>query len=319
MDKHKYYHGDLKYKLYTTWTGLKEYVTRVPTKSTFYSTGKITPDEFVRTGDLLVSKSPSWQWAAGNDTAKKKYLPQDKQFLICKNAQCPVRIDEMENDMKNRANQSQSTEKEIENGWITTDLGLHHSQNKEKTGKPINYHVIKADSSSDEEEDDEDGMLHIVHESSSDDSSDEEDEDEIEEEEEQKKVEEEEEEDDDETYFLDTRTYDISITYDITMQTPAVWLMGYTSNQKKLTREQIFEDIHKDYRGKSVTFDKHPHLSSMHAHIHHCRHDAIMKTMVDGYYENNGEYIGVEAYLYLFLKIISGVIPTIRYDFTIST
>ena len=41
-----------------------------------------------------------------------------------------------------------------------------------------------------------------------------------------------------------------------------------------------------------------------------------MKKMIDRLAEQ-GKYIRVDLYLYLFLKFINAVIPTIEYDFTI--
>ena len=41
------------------------------TKSTFQATGKLTPQEFLDSGDSLVQKFPAWEWASGDE----KVLP----------------------------------------------------------------------------------------------------------------------------------------------------------------------------------------------------------------------------------------------------
>ena len=56
------------------------------------------------------------------------------------------------------------------------------------------------------------------------------------------------------------RTYKISITYDFCFYTPRLWIQGTDSNNKPLTEAEIYEDIMSDYKGKTVTMEKHPHL-----------------------------------------------------------
>lgn len=56
------------------------------------------------------------------------------------------------------------------------------------------------------------------------------------------------------------RTYRISITYDFYYNTPRMWIQGSTEEGVPLTEEEIYEDIMSDYKGKTVTMEKHPHL-----------------------------------------------------------
>lgn len=56
------------------------------------------------------------------------------------------------------------------------------------------------------------------------------------------------------------RTYKISITYDFYYNTPRLWIQGMDSQNKPLTEAEIYEDIMSDYKGKTVTMEKHPHL-----------------------------------------------------------
>jgi ubiquitin-like-conjugating enzyme ATG3 len=51
---------------------VREYLTPVLARSGFEERGVLTPEEFVRAGDELVAKCPTWQWAAG-----------DKALAVC--------------------------------------------------------------------------------------------------------------------------------------------------------------------------------------------------------------------------------------------
>ena len=115
-----------------------------------------------------------------------------------------------------------------------------------------------------------------------------------------------------------TRTYDISITYDNYYRTPKLWLFGYDENNKPLTTEQIFEDISEDHARKTVTIAKHPHLPTSFAYIHPCKHAEVMKALTERSLAN-GKEPRVDTYLFIFLKFISSVIPTIEYDNTQET
>jgi ubiquitin-like-conjugating enzyme ATG3 len=42
--------------------GVREYLTPVLTESSFEEKGLLTPEEFVKAGDLLVYKCPTWRW-----------------------------------------------------------------------------------------------------------------------------------------------------------------------------------------------------------------------------------------------------------------
>lgn len=115
--------------------------------------------------------------------------------------------------------------------------------------------------------------------------------------------------------ILKTRTYDISITYDKYYRVPRVWLRGYDENGTPLTSSEIFEDISADHAHKTVTVEPHPHSGVVCASIHPCRHSEVMKRFMTKF-EESGKQITVDGYLFLFLKFMSAVIPTIQYDFT---
>lgn len=127
--------------------------------------------------------------------------------------------------------------------------------------------------------------------------------------------------------IMKVRTYDLSITYDKYYQTPRVWMMGYESSDSSqpLTGEQMLQDVMSDYANRTVTIDPHPHVSGYHASIHPCQHGAVMKTIVRnltkaaedvGGREGEVKAPSVEMYLFIFLKFVSSIIPTINYDFT---
>ena len=66
------------------------------TKSAFLEKGVLTPEEFVRAGDELVYKCPTWAWEAGEVSKRKAYLPPDKQYLVTRNVPCQNRVSSME-------------------------------------------------------------------------------------------------------------------------------------------------------------------------------------------------------------------------------
>ena len=57
----------------------REWATPTLKESAFLERGVLTPEEFVRAGDELVYKCPTWSWEQGDSKKKKTYLPDDKQ------------------------------------------------------------------------------------------------------------------------------------------------------------------------------------------------------------------------------------------------
>ncbi|XLR11679.1 hypothetical protein S83_039617 [Arachis hypogaea] len=120
----------------------------------------------------------------------------------------------------------------------------------------------------------------------------------------------------DDDNILRTRTYDISITYDKYYQTPRVWLTGYDESRMILRQELVVEDVSQNHAHKTVTIEDRPHLPGKHASIHPCRHGAVMKKIID-VLMSRGVEPEVDKYLFLFLKSMAFVIPTIEYDYTL--
>lgn len=114
-------------------------------------------------------------------------------------------------------------------------------------------------------------------------------------------------------HILPTRTYDLSITYDKYYRTPRVWLFGYDENFNPLSTEMIFEDISQDHAKKTVTMEAHPHMDLVLASVHPCRHAEVMKRLFS---DPNPR---VDEYMVVFLKFLSAVLPTVEYDYTMST
>jgi hypothetical protein len=57
----------------------REWATPTLSVSAFLERGVLTPEEFVKAGDELVYKCPTWHWESGDPNKRKKYLPKDKQ------------------------------------------------------------------------------------------------------------------------------------------------------------------------------------------------------------------------------------------------
>ena len=58
--------------------------------------------------------------------------------------------------------------------------------------------------------------------------------------------------------------------------------MGLSAqNGQPLDPDEIFEDISQDHANKTVTIERHPHLSVSQASIHPCKHSNVMKKILD--------------------------------------
>jgi len=311
--------------------GVAEFFTPVLTSSHFEEKGVLTPEEFVAAGDQLVNKCKTWRWAVGDPKLSKPYLPADKQFLITRNVPSLQRAHTYAmSDAKEEVLDATGDE-----GWLATHTDAP-TQAMSEEAQPIEQAVqalslsssntaaapatkaSEAPAAAEDEGDipdlddlddfDEDGALEaqeaaddgVLRNASA---------------EEQKVLRVQEPED----TIVRTRTYDLSITYDKYYRTPRVYLFGYDEHRQPLTPEEIMQDISADHANKTVTVESHPHLGVSHLSIHPCKHASVMKKIVDML--NDGEAastVSVDQYMFLFLKFISSVIPTIEYDFTLS-
>jgi ubiquitin-like-conjugating enzyme ATG3 len=274
----------------------REYMYPTRKTSGFLAKGVLTPEEFVIAGDELVFKCPTWQWESGDPQKRKPFLPDDKQYLITRNVPCMNRVSAMEN-MTTKENDNdedgdwlishmtrpQTLEDEFD---ILDDEGEVINLNKNKQADDVdNEYADIADFEDDNVLDDDDAAVQNPNEDN----------------------------------FVKVRTYDLSITYDKYYQTPRIWMVGYSTSQQPLSGPEMMEDVISDYANRTVTIENHPHVSGPHASIHPCQHGKVMKTIVRNLMKTAGEGDegpSVNAYLFIFLKFVSSMIPTITYDFT---
>jgi ubiquitin-like-conjugating enzyme ATG3 len=301
--------------------GVAEYLTPILKESKFQETGVLTPEEFVAAGDHLVHHCPTWQWSSGDETRCKAYLPKDKQFLITRHVPCYKRCKQMEYD----ADQEKIIDEADEDGgWVDT----HHydttmeqkvvemSLDNVSKGADAKGAGASGDKPTSADDDDDDGPALDMDAYVESGLLDQEPENEAQLHE----------------YIppsaaalaagvppgeiVQTRTYDLHITYDKFYQTPRLWLFGYDENVQNLKVDQMYEDISQDHAKKTVTMEMHPHLNTvLAASVHPCRHAEVMKKIIQTVTEG-GKELGVHMYLIIFLKFVQAVIPTIEYDYT---
>ncbi|KAJ4706573.1 Autophagy-related protein 3 [Melia azedarach] len=302
---------ELQQKFYGIFKGTVEKITSPRTVSAFKEKGVLSVSEFILAGDNLVSKCPTWSWESGEPSKRKSYLPADKQFLITRNVPCLRRAASVEEEYEGAGGEV-LVDNEDNDGWLAT-----HGKPKDKSDEDENLPSMEALEISQknnvqsistyfggEEEEEEDipdmaeyeepdsvidpatlqSTYLVAHEP-------------------------------DDDNILRTRTYDVSITYDKYYQTPRVWLTGYDESRMLLQPELVLEDVSQDHARKTVTIEDHPHLPGKHASIHPCRHGAVMKKIID-VLVSRGVEPEVDKYLFLFLKFVASVIPTIEYDYT---
>jgi ubiquitin-like-conjugating enzyme ATG3 len=70
-----------------------------------------------------------------------------------------------------------------------------------------------------------------------------------------------------------------------------------------------------DYVKKTVTVEMHPHMHTYMLSVHPCKVGETMKKMIAAQ-KRCGISVSVEQYMFLYLKFVSAIIPTVEFDFT---
>jgi ubiquitin-like-conjugating enzyme ATG3 len=253
--------------------------------SRFREAGTLTAEEFVEAGEQLVRRCPTWSWQTSSPGYEQPHLPRDKQCLITRGVPCRRRASRADLEV---------IETTTDDGWIVTRFIGQEEEPVDLASELRDSGEERGQSDNEEEVDEDPNALPAIFQK--------------------------------EGYvsmdapvdqILRTRVYDLSITYDKYYQTPRLWLTGYDEHHSPLSVDLMFQDIMDDYAGKTVTLETHPCLGSSQLSVHPCNHAPMMKHFVD-VIESNGARAEVRAYLFVFLKFLASVVPTVEYDFTIN-
>jgi len=290
----------IKNKAYEAYKDVSVSITGVSHADQFDEKGTITPEQFIAAGDMLTGKCRTWTWERACDVSKSfDYLPPDKQFLITRRVPCLERASAAEYD---DAGEEELIEgDDCDSGWAVPASIAGANPEAEEIVDIDEPEATEEDEIPDIDDDDDDFIPDL------------------------------DDFDDVDNLVVDeptvpgnsesndtivrSRTYDIYITYDSFFQTPKVYLQGYDESDQPLEPAQMEEDIAADYVKKTVSIEQHPHLELRSVYIHPCRHAEVMKRFID-VIKSHGNEITPEMSLFLFLKFLSSVIPTVQYDFT---
>ncbi len=83
----------------------------------------------------------------------------------------------------------------------------------------------------------------------------------------------------DDEHVVQTRTYDVMITYDVHYSTPRVWLFGYDAGHRPLASDAWRQDFSAEHVDRTVTHEAHPHEAFSCPSIHPCKHAQAMLKM----------------------------------------
>lgn len=276
----------LKNEINKAYRGIAEKVMGEMTESMFLTKGQLTPEEFVMAGDNLVQKCPTWSWEGGWESKRNGSLPDEKQFLIIHDVPSRIRAKDLIDDKKNLIEET-----EDDDGWVIAeqkDKGEIEEIEKEEVKKEEVEEIVDIDDECDSDDSEDDNIF-------------------------AKKAEEDKKEESE--GVIRWRRYNISLTYDKYYATPRLWLQGYDKEKTPLEK-QMFEDVMAEHAKKTVTLEKHPHIDGpKQATIHPWEHANVMKKMIDVMAVND-KVPWVDNYMFIFLKFLSSVIPTIQYDYT---
>lgn len=306
----------------STWRTWKEYLTPVSHQSTFYTTGQLTPGEFIQTGEYLVHMFPTWHWNQvdnGDKLQIRDFLPNGRQFLVSRKVPCRNRVDDYQNNIQDL---------QFDEEFITNESSSSHDKsiegNKGGDGNEIgDIDFDMAEKLNLHDADDENDNVN-----------------------------------DDEVVFQqdgNLRYYDLYIGYSTSYRVPKFYLVGYNAEGLPLTPEQMFQDISIEYRTKTATIEKLPFFkdSILSISIHPCKHAHVMKILLDkirtikkqrkrteskinsnkrsddqepekeddweDLQDDVDDNLQIDQYLVVFLKFINSITPTIEHDYTMES
>lgn len=282
-------------------SSLREYLTPINNDSNFRSTGEISPDEFVKAGDYLVYKFPTWTWGTCPKHLQRKFLPPEKQFLVTRHVPSYQRVatyvPETQDEEEDHGSDAE---------WVprvnSAPVNAMKQQQQQQDCQNDLDELIDENVEDSVGDDDADGYTHI------------------------------------ESNELTLRKYDLYISYSTLYRVPKLYLVGFNANGIPLLPKQMYEDILGDYKDKTATIENLPMSSNTTSvSIHPCKHASVMKVFMNHARkkapkepleedfeklelqddpEEGSEELRVDWYLVIFLKFIAGVTPGIEYDFT---
>ena len=269
--------------------------------SHFESMGILTAVEFVTAGDNLVGKYPAWQWGTTLDpNLRKVYLPTDKQFLVLRGAPCAHRVSDL--NPEDWEDEWHAVDGESAKACGEGDDPESHEDDQDYKWargekEPAQGSSERAEGQEEKSEADLKNLLFDLEEDASifgtfTDFS-------------QISV--------PPSFEQRPRKYDISIVYDNFYRVPKVFLFGYDESGSALSHQQMLRDVISDYVRKTVTIEPHPLLQTHMLSVHPCKHGSAMLRLIQAQKEL-GRQVTVDSYLFLFLKFIQSVVPTIEYD-----
>jgi ubiquitin-like-conjugating enzyme ATG3 len=265
----------IKHSLYEKYKEIVVSLTNPISRSEFQNSGKLTPNEFIEAGNMLIQKFPAWEWCKGSPDITPS-LPNNKKYLKLSGVAS-----------KSRPSYSDTVSLE-QDGWEITEMQNNDANNidNDNNNDIINF-----------EDEDEDRYVSYKHKNTN------------------------------------LRMYDLTLVYDVYYSTPRLYLIGYDCNSNPLSGNAMMEDVFATVREKTVTIEFHPFLkSTLCISIHPCRHSETMKRIMQSMedkmiYEQEllnipkssqlPFYFPASMSLFVFLKFMSSIIPTIDYDVSI--
>ena len=275
----------------------------------------IRTDEFVLAGDFLTYKFPTWVWSSGDQSKRRDYLPDDKQFLITRNVPSlrrakDIAFTDSSGDPDNEkfikfVNDELKIDNDDNDGddndWVQTHAGKSNNKNNDKfsddnipsispnhspslkpSHSPNTSQIPDIDDVNEIRDDDINDIKDIKDIKDVKDINDDDDDFGVIEEPDDPTIADNNNDSNNDS-LLKVRTYDCIITYDKYYQTPRLWLQGYDEHQSQLSYNQILEDVPQDHANKTVTSEPFPHSASNAPmlSVHPCKHASVMKKMIE--------------------------------------